>query len=62
MKKISTVNGHLLYRGISSGIKNLLEYQDKLDNPSYQTITTLMAHSGGSLNYPTDALYTKNQN
>ena len=31
MKKISTVNGHLLYRGISSGIKNLLEYQDKLD-------------------------------
>ena len=29
--KITNINGHLLYRGIASGVKNILEYQDKLD-------------------------------
>ena len=28
---IKSINGHILYAGIAAGIKNLLEYQDKLD-------------------------------
>ena len=64
--ELGIFNPTYVYDGpIEDNVENLQsaeEYQDKLDNPSYQTITTLMAHSGGSLNYPTDALYTKNQN
>ena len=28
---ITNINGHVLYAGIAAGVKNLLEYQDKLD-------------------------------
>ena len=64
--ELGIFNPTYVYDGpIEDNVENLqsaAEYQDKLDNPSYQTITTLMALSGGSLNYPTDALYTKNMN
>ena len=29
--KRTKIDGHILYAGIVAGVKNLLEYQDKLD-------------------------------
>ena len=64
LSNLGIFNPNYVYDGpIEDNVENMQsaeEYQDKLSNPSFQTITTLMAHAGGSLNYPMDALYKKN--